>query len=183
MSIGGIGFRTCRIPWRPEVLCKVVVSCVAVLVLAQTVRCGDPPGRLRFPRWALIKWLRRVSVGLEIHAEGSLNGSSKWQCSAEAVCGSCSQVPVNPVSLREGELDLDGIILYAVVRVQVFLEYTATDAFMYSSTPGPFGDGGDKPRWGPMAESAACCTQYIRCCPLFPVQSQSAELLATTEGE
>ena len=34
-----------------------------------------------------------------------------------------------------------------------------------------------------MAGTAPCCTQYIRCCPLFPVQSQSAELLATTEGE
>ena len=34
-----------------------------------------------------------------------------------------------------------------------------------------------------MAGSAACCTPYTRHCPLFPVQSQPAELPATTVGE
>ena len=48
--------------------------------------------------------------------------------------------------------------------------------------PGPFGDRGDTPRWGLMAGTAACCSPYIRCCPFFPVQSQSTELPATTEG-
>ena len=53
-------------------------------------------------------------------------------------------------------------------RAQVFLEYTATDAFTCSSTPSPFGDRGDTPRWGPMAGSAAWCLRFFRCCPLFP---------------
>ena len=34
-----------------------------------------------------------------------------------------------------------------------------------------------------MAGTAACCTTYVRCCPFsFPVQPQSTELPATTEG-
>ena len=41
---------------------------------------------------------------------------------------------------------------------------------------------GDTPRWGLMAETAACCTPYIRCCPFsFLVQPQSTQLPATTE--
>ena len=36
---------------------------------------------------------------------------------------------------------------------------------------------------GLMAGTAACCTTYIRCCPLVRVQSQPAELPATTVGE
>ena len=67
--------------------------------------------------------------------------------------------------------------------MQVFTEYMARDALKYSKAPSPFGDRGDTPRWGLMAGTAACYTQYIRCCPLFPVQSQSAELPAATEGE
>ena len=44
-------------------------------------------------------------------------------------------------------------------------------------------DRGDTPRWGLMAGSAACCTQFFRCCPFsFLVQPQSTELPATTEG-
>ena len=35
------------------------------------------PNRWRFPRWALINWLCRVSFGLKIHAERSSNGSSR----------------------------------------------------------------------------------------------------------
>ena len=57
---------------------------------------------------------------------------------------------------------------------------------MYSNAPDPFGDGGGVPLMvstGLMAGSAACCTPYIRCCPFFPVQSQSTELPATTERE
>ena len=53
----------------------------------------------------------------------------------------------------------------------------------YGCAPGPFGDRGDTPRWELMAGTAACCTPYIRCCPFsFPVQPQSTELPATTEG-
>ena len=53
----------------------------------------------------------------------------------------------------------------------------------YGCAPGPFGDRGDTPRWGLMAGTAACCTPYFRCCPFsFPVQPQSTELPATTEG-
>ena len=63
------------------------------------------------------------------------------------------------------------------------LKFVLLDPLSYSSAPGPFGDRGDMPRWGPMAGSAAWCTPYIRCCPFFPVQSQPAELPATTVGE
>ena len=62
-------------------------------------------------------------------------------------------------------------------------EYPAIAAMKFPNAPGPFGDRGDTPRWGLMAGFAACCTQYIRCCPWFPVQAQSAELPATTVGE
>ena len=34
-----------------------------------------------------------------------------------------------------------------------------------------------------MAGTAACCMQYIRCCPVDLVQLQSMELVATTVGE
>ena len=36
---------------------------------------------------------------------------------------------------------------------------------------------------GLMAGFAACCMPYIKCFPFFPVQSQSTELPATSEGE
>ena len=64
-----------------------------------------------------------------------------------------------------------------------FLDHMAIDAFMHVSAPDPAWGRGDTPRWGLMAGIAACCTQYIRCCPLFPVQWQTIELPATTEGE
>ena len=69
------------------------------------------------------------------------------------------------------------------VRVRVFIEYMAIDALKFASTPGPFGGRGDTPRWGLMAGAAACCAQFFRCSPFsFPVQPQSTELPATTEG-
>ena len=69
------------------------------------------------------------------------------------------------------------------VRVRVFFEYMAIVALKFASTPGPFGDRGDTPRWGLMAGAAACCAQFFRCSPFsFPVQPQSTELPATTEG-
>ena len=69
------------------------------------------------------------------------------------------------------------------VRVRVFIGYMAIDALKFASTPGPFGGRGDTPRWGLMAGAAACCAQFFRCSPFsFPVQPQSTELPATTEG-
>ena len=47
-----------------------------------------------------------------------------------------------------------GIILYAVVRV--FLGFLDIDPLKFPNAPGPFGDRGDTPRWGPMAGTAAC---------------------------
>ena len=47
------------------------------------------------------------------------------------------------------------------------------------------GSGGYAPHgyMGLMAGYAVCCSPYTRCCPLVPVQSQPAELPATTVGE
>ena len=67
------------------------------------------------------------------------------------------------VWLRGGTLYVAGLSFY-------FLDYMAIDALMYVSAPDPAWGRGDTPRWGLMAGFAACCTQYIRCCPLFPVQ-------------
>ena len=93
---------------------------------------------------------------------------------------------VNPVSLGDEEFRWTGFFIYIFgapgLLVQVFIEYLAIDAWEFASAPGPFGDRGDTPRWGPMAGTAACCTQYMRCCPFFPVQPQSTELPATTKG-
>ena len=47
----------------------------------------------------------------------------------------------------------------------------------------PSGVEGIRPRWRLMVGTAACCTQFFRCCPFsFPVQPQSTELPVTTEG-
>ena len=102
-------------------------------------------------------------------------------------------------SVSGRDYSMDEIVLHAVVpftglygykyagfpglRALVFFEVMAIDTLMFSSAPGPFGDRGGTPRWGLMAGSAACCTQYIRCCPLVPVQLQSTELLATAVGK
>ena len=52
-----------RIPWRPEVLGKVVVSCVALLVLAQNTRCGDHPA-------ARVPGQRRTKIHAELPSNG-----------------------------------------------------------------------------------------------------------------
>ena len=62
---------------------------------------------------------------------------------------------------------------YAVVRssrVQTFLEYMAKYSLNFGRAPDPSRDRGGTPRWGLMAESVACCTQFFRCSPLVPVQ-------------
>ena len=67
--------------------------------------------------------------------------------------------------------------------VFAFLEYLAIDELKCSRAPGPSGDRGCTPRWGLMAGYAACCTQYIRYCPMVPVQVRFMEPPATTVGE
>ena len=52
-----------RIPWRPEVLGKVVVSCVALLVLAQNTGCGDHPA-------ARVPGQRRTKIHAELPSTG-----------------------------------------------------------------------------------------------------------------
>ena len=66
-----------------------------------------------------------------------------------------------------------GTLWYAVVRssrVRAFLEYMAKHSLNFGRAPDPSGDRGGARRWGLMAGSVACCTQYIRCSPLVPVQ-------------
>ena len=63
--------------------------------------------------------------------------------------------------------DLLPMIIATVLRVRVFLKYMAVDTLFFVSAPGPFWDRGDMPRWGLMAGTAACCTQYIRHCPFL----------------
>ena len=70
----------------------------------------------------------------------------------------------------------------ATLRVRVFLKYILMDALSYPSAPGPSGDRGGTPRWGLMA-GYAYCTQYIRCCPMVPVQVRFMEPPATIVGE
>ena len=112
----------------------------------------------------------------------SLLQSCRGNCSTVAVVISLEvKFPVNPVSLRDGGLRWTGLSVVLGLWIPVFLQNTATDAFTYTSTPGPFGGRGYTPRWGPMAGSAAWCTPYIRCSPFFPAQSQPTELPATTE--
>ena len=175
-----------------------------LVVWPRAVRRSPAGGDLR---WALIKWLCQVSVGLKIHAESSSNGSSQLpphktsplsshhmavlsgvlkgavltaSLVSCAVAGALDAIVmtlevkmlVNPVSLRDVEWTWTGLFFtqwYGLLglRVQVFIEYTATDAFLYSSTPSPFGDRRDTPRWELMAGTAACCTQYIRHCPFL----------------
>ena len=72
------------------------------------------------------------------------------------------------------------IFWFGEVRVFALLAL-ASWLLKFASTPGPFGGRGDTPRWGLMAGSAACCAQFFRYSPFFPVQSQQTELLATTE--
>ena len=47
------------------VSCGTHTTWQSFCVLGQSVRVRRSPGRWKFPRWALIKWLCRVSVGLE----------------------------------------------------------------------------------------------------------------------
>ena len=62
-------------------------------------------------------------------------------------------------------------------RAYVHFDFVFWLFLNYRCAPGPSGDRGDTPRWGLMAGTAACC------CPFsFPVQPQSTELPATTEG-
>ena len=68
-------------------------------------------------------------------------------------------------------------------RACVHIDFVFWDFLNYGSATGPFGDRGDTPRCGLMAGTAACCTQFFSYCPFsFPVQPQSTELPATTEG-
>ena len=68
-------------------------------------------------------------------------------------------------------------------RACVHIDFVFWDFLNFGCAPGPFGGRGDTPRWGLMAGTAACCTQFFSCCPFsFPVQPQSTELPATTEG-
>ena len=68
-------------------------------------------------------------------------------------------------------------------RACVHIDFVFWDFLNFGCAPGLFGDRGDTPRWGLMAGTAACCTQFFSCCPFsFPVQPQSTELPATTEG-
>ena len=61
--------------------------------------------------------------------------------------------------------------------LQVFLEYTATDAFTYSSTPsGIEGIRPDGGRWLGLQSAVRSISDAV------PVQSQSTDLPATTEG-
>ena len=89
---------------------------------------------------------------------------------------------VELVSGEEG-LSLSRLLRPGWYDVRVFLKYVLIDPLSYSSAPGPSGDRGGMPRWGLMAGYAACCTTYIRCCPMILVQRQSIELPATTVGE
>ena len=70
-------------------------------------------------------------------------------------------------------------LLLRGLQVRVFLEYVAIDVLKFERALGPSRNRGEIA----MARSAACCTPYNRHCPLFLVQSQPAELPATTVGE
>ena len=110
-----------------------------------------------------IRWSCGLAGSFHLHAELPSNG---WPQRTP------SKVLVNPVSTWDGEFLWTGLFFtqwYGLhgLRVQVFLQYTATDAFAYSSTPSPFGDRGDTSRWVPMAGSAVC-TPFFQMLSLLP---------------
>ena len=129
--------------------------------------------------------LRLRSNAITVCLPGGLTSNSTRQVtSASSLQASCRWVFITTFTQSCSPLGMATRCGLQLVRgLMSFWSSWTRRPRKFASAPGPFGDRGDTPRWGPMAGTAACCTQYIRCCPLFPVQSQSAELPATTEGE
>ena len=108
--------------------------------------------------------------------------SSRWRSASRCHTWGSVGVLINPVFLRDGEPIWTGLFFGLLAGTRLLWVHGHCRVEV-SKGPRPARGRGDTPRWWLMAGSAACCMQYMRHCPLFPVQSQSEELPATTEGE
>ena len=97
----------------------------------------------------------------------------KWLCSPEAILEVLQR---SRRLLDSGELPV--VVHFTSLAFLVYKFSFSTwrrDALKIASAPGPFGDRRDTPRWRwrLMAGTAACCTQFCRCCPFLSLYSHS----------
>ena len=138
-------------------------------------------------RWTLVEPRPPLSTEVSPKLERSVGVEFVMRCSAEVV-----SVLSNPVSLRAGKWTWMGLlprggILW--VLVLVFVEFAFWPILIFASAPGPFEDRGGMRRmatgvdgWDRSLLYAVHQTLSLSF-SLHVVQSQSAELPATTEGE
>ena len=114
-----------------------------------------------------------VSATVTFWDEGLALTVAAWCSLSASCCMGALQTGRSPRVHGQDHLERLQMIFATFLRVHVFLKYMAVDTSVYVSAPGPFGDRGDTPRWGLMAGTAACCTQYIRCCAFSSQYSHS----------
>ena len=73
--------------------------------------------------------------------------------------------------------------VYGWIRVLAMLALAYWLFLKFASSPGPFGDRGDTPQWGPRLGLQPAVRSMSETVPLVFVQLQSLELPATTVGK